>query len=342
MIILSTSPADLPEDESRIDFVFKNLYSPAKLVMRSESTKRHYRLALENLDTFLGRLAKLDDLTDQNVAGMMGWLIETGRSPRTTNNRRDYLLAFWRWCARKKLVDEWPDVDRAEEPDRMPSCWSQEQLIQLFDACGWQTGKIGEVDASGWWIAIHLFWWDTGERTGATLQTEWQHFDPEAGTMYVPGDIRKTNKRALYHLKRRTVAAIEAIREPERHLIFAFPFSLGTFYNHYTRLLKDAGLPHGRHDKPQKMRRSFASHLEAAGGNATDALQHTSRSVTKDSYLDERIVKPDSPNLLLFNVKPAATGETPPPLPGSKSSNGRLRKLLGRLGLFGKGKGASQ
>ena len=224
----------------------------------------------------------------------------------------------------------------------MPSCWTREQLGKLFEACDWQTGTIVGVEASAWWLAIHLFWWDSGERTGATLKLEWEHFDPTAGTMYVPGDIRKTNKRALYDLKPLTAEAIEAIREPRRKLIFELPGCLGTFYNHYTRLLKDAGLPHGRRDKPQKMRRSFASHLEAAGGNATEALGHSARSVTKDSYIDERIVKPDSPNLLLFNVTSAATGETPPPLPGSKSSNGRLRKLLGRLGLSGKGKGASQ
>lgn len=54
--------------------VHRDLFSPAKLATRSESTKRHYRLALDNLDSFLGRPARIADLTDQNVVGMMAWL----------------------------------------------------------------------------------------------------------------------------------------------------------------------------------------------------------------------------------------------------------------------------
>ena len=294
-------------DESLLWVVNKNRFLPERLAFKSESTKTHYRLALENLDTFLGRPARVVDLTDQNVVGMMAWLVDTGRSIRTANNRRDYLLAFWRWCARKRLVEEFPDVDPLEEPDVMPTSWSKEQLGKLLDACSRQTGEIASVKASDWWIAIHRVWWDTAERTGATFKMEWQHFDSKAGTLYLPGDVRKANKKALYNLKPQTVAAIEAIRAPERKLIFEFKssFCLGTFYNRYTRLLKDAGLPHGRRDKPQKMRRSFASHLEAAGGNATEALQHSSRAVTCNSYLDERIVKTEAPNLLLFDVVPS-------------------------------------
>jgi hypothetical protein len=37
------------------------------------------------------------------------------------------------------------------------------------------------------------------------------------------------------------------------------------------------------------MRRSFASHLHAAGGDATKALHHSTRSVTINHYIDPRI-----------------------------------------------------
>ena len=96
--------------------------------------------------------------------------------------------------------------------------------------------------------------------------------------------------------------ALAKMLTPERDLLFAFPWCLGTFYNHYTRLLKDAGLPSTRRDKPQKMRRSFASHLEAAGGNATEALGHSTRKLTERSYIDPSIVTKPPPNRLLFRI----------------------------------------
>ena len=314
LINLTTHPRlNLPDidwnDGTLLRVVFEDRYVPEKLSIRSSQTRRHYRMSLVNLDDFLGHPASLADLTDQNIAGMLTWLVDTGRAAETANNRRDYLLAFWRWCARKRLVEQFPDVDPLPQPATMPTSWSPEQLAKLFTACENQSGKIAGVKAADWWTAIHLFWWDSGERIGATLKIEWEHFDPAAGQLCLPGTIRKANKLALYDLKPRTVAAIESIRQPERKLMFELPGCLGTFYNHYARLLKDAGLPHGRHDKPQKMRRSFASHLEAAGGNATDALQHSSRSVTNKSYLDLRVVKRDAPNRLLFDIG-EPSGET--------------------------------
>jgi integrase len=72
--------------------------------------------------------------------------------------------------------------------------------------------------------------------------------------------------------------------------VFALPWARGhksgTFYRRYTMLLERAGLPTGRRWKPQCLRRTFATFLEAAGGDATEALDHSSRRVTKQSYLD--------------------------------------------------------
>jgi len=85
---------------------------------------------------------------------------------------------------------------------------------------------------------------------------------------------------------------------------FEFPGCRATFYGHYTRLLKAAALPSGRKFKPQKIRRTFASFLELAGGDATEALGHSSRKVTKQSYLDQSIVKRSVPNKLLPLLNP--------------------------------------
>jgi integrase len=93
-----------------------------------------------------------------------------------------------------------------------------------------------------------------------------------------------------------------------RRLLFPWPYSPSTLYNHYSRLLRRAGLPDDRKSKPQRMRRSFASHLEAAGGNATAALKHSSRKVTERAYLDPRIVGGQNHARLLPRIDPPHLG----------------------------------
>ena len=76
-----------------------------------------------------------------------------------------------------------------------------------------------------------------------------------------------------------------------------------SFYNHYKRLLKLAGLPYEKQRSGlQKVRRTFASFIEAAGGNATAALAHTARSVTEKSYLDPRLIAAPPANEILFDL----------------------------------------
>lgn len=163
-------------------------------------------------------------------------------------------------------------------------------------------GMIGTVNAGDWWYSFHLFIWDTGERTGATLAARWEHFDSVECAIEIPGELRKGGKKTMcYRIKPGTVAAIQAIAHNEKR-IWHWPQSLATFYHAYARLLVAAGLPSDSKSKPQRMRRSFASHLEAAGGNATEALGHSARRVTRESYLDPRICEGDPPNRKLFDV----------------------------------------
>lgn len=59
------------------------------------------------------------------------------------------------------------------------------------------------------------------------------------------------------------------------------------------------GLPDNRLYKFHAIRKSVASHYEAAGGNATELLGHTSRKITR-AYLDPRIVRKKSAIDVLF------------------------------------------
>ena len=68
----------------------------------------------------------------------------------------------------------------------------------------------------------------------------------------------------------------------------------------FDKVLSAAGLPTDRKSKFHRMRRSVASHLHAAGHNATDALGHSSADVTRKSYFDPNIIGAVRPSALLF------------------------------------------
>jgi integrase len=229
--------------------------------------------------------------------------LPTVTSPQTVNGIRDYLCAFWNWCARKRIVEQFPDVDALPQPPVDTRAWTLGELDRLFQACQ-PEAQVAKIPGWLWWTALHLFFWDTGERTGATLAAQWADYDQQAGRLFIAGALRKAGKPATYTLKEPTREKLRLMREldPAATLVFEMSFTLATFYNRYERILKRAGLPTGRRNKPQKMRRSFASHLEAAGGNATEALQHSARSVTEKSYLDPRLIQKPPPNLLLPDV----------------------------------------
>ena len=127
--ICSASSSIGPETTLR-DF-FNRVYCCLKLSGKSANTKRLYDVTLRNFDSYLGRSATLADLNDDTVTVHIGWYTDRGRSPRTGNKARDQLLAIWRFAARKRFVNEWPDVEPLPEYKRTPTAWTPEQFSRL-------------------------------------------------------------------------------------------------------------------------------------------------------------------------------------------------------------------
>lgn len=283
--------------------LFETEFYPLKLCQRAPGTVAHYRRALRFFERHLGHHATLDDLTDLNVAKFLAGELARGRDPQSVNTHRKYLLAYWRWLARKGHVAVWPDVEKLKESPPTPDAWTKEQLAALFAACEKTGPPIGRVPSKIFWPALHFWIWDTGERTGATLRVNRNSVNLTSGVALVPADIRKGNKNAVYQLKDRTICFLGLVQKftPSDDRLLPWPYDMGTFYNRYTKLLKDAGLPSGRRNKPQKIRRSCASFIEAAGGSAQEFLMHESRATTVASYIDPLVCRTESQNVKLFD-----------------------------------------
>lgn len=279
---------------------FSNLYKPLRLLGRSSRTVVLYEYSIKLFGRSLGREPVLEDLNDIEVANHLQTLLDEGRSPHGVRKERSQLLAIWNFAARKRYVHNFPEVPPIVAPMQTPKAWTRGELESLFSACRCEGGAIGGVPARRWWYAIHCVLWDTGERIGAILQLSWADLDDDWLT--IRAEYRKGRRvDRVVKLHPMTVEAIRLLSQ-KNDLIFPWPYSDTYLYRVYNRILRRAGLPTDSKSKFHRMRRSFASHLHAAGADATAACGHSSDEVTRKSYLDPRIATSAQPADILFRA----------------------------------------
>lgn len=269
--------------------VFEEAYAPFRLIGASKSCKRQFLRAIRCLADVVGRDPTTEDLSDDNLARVMDRLICSGRSPGTANCVMGKLRALWEFAARRGLTPRFPTIRKLPAYRRVPVAWTREQLHTLFVALKSTTGRIGGFRAREWWIGLHCVLWDSGLRIGATLRLPWTAVDFSTGTLLVPAEVQKQKADQRFRLHADTLAMLSLLRRPSG-VVFPWDRGYTTIWYHYEKILKRAGLPHGRRDKFHRMRRSVASWFEACGGNATELLGHSTRRVT-EAYLDETIIQ---------------------------------------------------
>jgi integrase len=290
--------------EGTLEWYLIEQYFPAKSRIASPNTENHYGIVIASLSRFLGRPSTPSDLSDLIIGKWIRSMKLDNLSARTINGNLDKIRALWNWLAKRRIVDLFPTIENVPVPRQVPKCWREDELKSLFSATEQMRGLVGGIPAAKWWKAFLLFAWDSGERKSAILGIRWEHLDAKNGTIEVPAEIRKGGRKPMvYQIKSTTLLAIELLRSYNNRRIFEYSDHNATFYNDYKRLLRLAELPYIRYKSgPQKIRRTFASFIEAAGGNATDALAHTQRSITIESYIDPTIAQTVSPNVHLFHL----------------------------------------
>lgn len=289
-----------------------DVYAAKKLRRKSPSTKLKYGYAVDHWSDQLGREPLLTDLRDDPVCEYQDQLLDlTTLADVTVEMYVKKILALWRFAFHQRWVWKWPAIELAETSDKIPIAWTEPQLRVLFSALRRQTGFIGAVPAADWWIAQHWLIWHTSERIGAIMGLEWPTLDLSAGYVVFPAGLRKGRRRETgYPLGPHCVAALQRIREPVRERVFPFPWDRSMLWRRYKAILQGAGLPFDRKHMFHALRKSVASHMEAAGADSTDTLGHSDRAITKRYYLDPRIARTVKPCDVLFN--PDA-----PPEPGA-------------------------
>lgn len=297
--------------------VFEKHYAPDRLLGKSQNTSRLYRNTIRKFGKHLGRTAVIGDLNHKTVTSWLRFQLEQTTLQRATIEKDRHLLcALWRYCSRKRWAGAEPEIQKIDVPDRIPDTWSDDDMQAIVKACQQADGMIGDAEACLWWEALVRVISDSAERIGAVLMVKWSDIDRD-GWLTVRAEYRKRKSRdRRYKLRPETLKTLERLKQSagSTKVIFNWPYQYNYIWKKYKTILTNAGLATSRRDKFHKIRRSTASAFEAAGGNATELLDHSDRKTTLQYYLDPKSLKKVQPADILPGIgekitKAAETGD---------------------------------
>lgn len=255
----------------------------------SAATLQQMAIAVRHFDRWHGcpvRLADINcDFVNRFLADSSGQ-----RADKTLWNWRTTILCIWRLAWERGDMDLRPDhIRRIKVGTRIPDAWTLSQLNAMVAAAGRAPGTYPNgIEIAAFWSTFVRAGYDTALRLSDLLGIRFDQIGPDGQISLVQ---RKSGLPISVWLSAPTVEAIRHTRPPIRPLVFAWPYRRRAIWEHWRKyVLQPAGLPTGRREGPQKLRRSSASHLEAsAPGNVMRHLGHRTRGLAERHYIDPRV-----------------------------------------------------
>jgi integrase len=269
------------------------VYVPLRLRGRSPESVRLLRHSITQFSRWLGRPATMEDLDDLVVSQ---WLaaMAAKKSPNSVARERSGILALWNLAQGRGLVRLRPTVAPELVPHKVPRAFTAEELERLARAASWASGWVGPVPAATFFRAMIAVGLETGERISAILHTPrscWQR-----PTLTVPAIVRKGRaQERVYELSPEACDLVDAVSSHSGPTVFWWTASGTALRKRWKTITRRAGLGDGREVQFHALRRSTASHLTAAGLDATAYLGHSTDRITRRSYLDPRVVDATRP-----------------------------------------------
>lgn len=234
------------------------------------------------LRKFLGHDPTAADFSDDTVNLYLHSLAGEGLSKRSLKGHRGFALTIWRWLYERGEVEHLPRrVKKIAAPPKPGPAWIRNEGAALLVAAHRQIGwfRRSRVSRKGFWIAFILVGWNCGLRLGDLLALRFS--DIQSGVLVVTQ--QKTGELLGQPLWPETVAAIEAIRSPERQRIFGDALSRRKVQDYFKLLVLSAGLT----GTSKWLRRSGATSIEIAQpGSAMAFLGHKTPGLAYKHYVD--------------------------------------------------------
>lgn len=257
------------------------------------NTEYQMRVSVSTFDKWLGRPAKLTDLTEYQVST---WLRDMEKSEtlskRTISGRRGDLLAIWRHAADCGVV-QWPQRVRSiKVPQPMPVAWTLEEIGALLRHAETLGGFLsnGLPRRRYFWTLLKSAY-ETGFRRSDLLRfhISWMRDDGtivmtqhKTGFAHVAA-VRQDTRDALVWLSERKRA--DGQDRPEQPLWW--PYTPRQMYLYIEQIVAAAGVRPGA---LQQFRRTGATHSERVQpGAAIRYLGHASHSQAQKHYVDRSL-----------------------------------------------------
>ncbi|CAB4184381.1 XerC Integrase [uncultured Caudovirales phage] len=272
-----------------------------------------YSQTIDRYRDFLRREPAVTDLEEDSIASFLEWRGKTVHcrsrglpSAGTIRKDRSQLLALATYAFRKRLIPEFPVVRTIRKASRLPRGFTSEEVGRLITAARRRKRTVAGLPAAWWWSTILHAAWQTGARIGEILQVEWQDVSP-GGEIIFRAPNRKGQTRDIARaLSPELSAEIEQHRRPDGQRVWPWDRLVTSLYPSMRILCDSAGVPQRRF---HAIRKASASYVAAAGGDASAHLDHSSATITRDYYLDDRVVKKIGG---LAFLPPLDLGEKPP------------------------------
>jgi integrase len=295
-----------------ISTVYEDHYVPERLLESPGVTHLENRRAIKHFGEFLygaGGDATIDDLSKDSLIAFREWRIRLGArkgkaggkpktvSPATINKEVRILRAIEQF-----VYDEFSDqlglmvprrLRKLKEPKRKPEAYPVEAITQVLQSASRETGQIAGVPAGKWWVSQLAAFYDTGLRRKALLSSTWADLDVDRRFLRVAAEEQKDDEEQYKELHPDTLKSIQAIRFPARLAIWPYPYAThNPWYDSLHRILDRAELSRLPRLPAHAFRASHATYLSAAAGlqAAADSCGHSSSQVTKDHYIDNRLL----------------------------------------------------
>jgi len=231
-----------------LEHFFAEIYRPTYLADARPATLRYYAGALRHWK----RLTDDPPLMKIDLAQLAAFrtALRVGRSAATVNSIMRAIQALLNKAGppgyknrdAAGILRRTPWLKPLKEPKRKPVAPRPETLDRLYYAAAVaEKPLLDGIRPEAWWRGLMVAAYTTGYRRGALLALRWDWVDLLGRTIRVPAEIDKCGEDRVKPIGQVLVAHLLPIRS--RHpLVFAWPHSPSTWYRHWWRIQRAAGV----------------------------------------------------------------------------------------------------